>query len=69
MVRIGSPLQTTRFMYAYTYMLQVSGIYHHVTGEVEGGHAIRIVGWGSEAGVKYWKVKQFPVCLSVAIAI
>ena len=34
----------------------VSGIYHHVTGQAMGGHAIRIVGWGVESGTKYWKV-------------
>ena len=34
----------------------VSGIYHHVSGSTLGGHAIRIVGWGVEGGVKYWKV-------------
>jgi cathepsin B len=34
----------------------VSGIYHHVTGKMGGGHAVRIVGWGVEGGVKYWKV-------------
>lgn len=28
----------------------------HVTGSYEGGHAIRIVGWGTEDGVAYWKV-------------
>merc|ERR1711871_340965 len=34
----------------------VSGIYHHVSGSVEGGPAVRIVGWGVENGNKYWKV-------------
>jgi len=34
----------------------VSGIYQHTRGTYEGGHAIRIVGWGVEDGVKYWKV-------------
>jgi len=34
----------------------VSGIYHHVSGSMEGGHAIRIVGWGVENGQSYWKV-------------
>lgn len=34
----------------------VSGVYHHVSGGVEGGHAVRIVGWGVDNGVKYWKV-------------
>jgi len=34
----------------------VSGIYHHVSGDMVGGHAIRIVGWGVDKGVKYWKI-------------
>ena len=34
----------------------VSGIYSHVKGSVEGGHAVRIVGWGVDGGNKYWKV-------------
>ena len=34
----------------------VSGIYHHVKGENLGGHAIRVVGWGVEDNVKYWKI-------------
>lgn len=32
------------------------GIYQHVTGSYEGGHAVRMVGWGVEDGVKYWKI-------------
>lgn len=31
-----------------------SGIYHHVSGSYEGGHAIKILGYGAENGVKYW---------------
>mmetsp|Transcript_99946 Transcript_99946/g.322167 ORF Transcript_99946/g.322167 Transcript_99946/m.322167 type:complete len:126 (-) Transcript_99946:22-399(-) len=34
----------------------VSGIYHHVTGDMAGGHAVKVVGWGVENGVKYWKI-------------
>merc|ERR1712194_705283 len=34
----------------------VSGIYHHVSGSMGGGHAVRIVGWGVDGGAKYWKV-------------
>jgi len=34
----------------------VSGIYHATSEKTLGGHAIRIVGWGEEAGTKYWKV-------------
>ena len=32
------------------------GVYQHVTGEELGGHAIKILGWGVEDGVKYWLV-------------
>jgi len=31
-----------------------SGVYHHVYGNLEGGHAVKIVGWGVDNGVKYW---------------
>lgn len=30
------------------------GIYQHVWGTQDGGHAIKIIGWGEELGVKYW---------------
>ena len=34
-----------------------SGVYQHVTGSYEGGHAIKIIGWGvTEDGVKYWLI-------------
>jgi len=33
-----------------------SGIYHHTTGGVLGGHAVKLMGWGVEEGVKYWLV-------------
>ncbi|XP_005355595.1 cathepsin B isoform X1 [Microtus ochrogaster] len=33
-----------------------SGVYKHVAGDVLGGHAIRILGWGVENGVPYWLV-------------
>jgi len=33
-----------------------TGVYHHVTGAAEGGHAVKIIGWGVEGGVDYWLV-------------
>jgi len=33
-----------------------SGVYHHVTGSAEGGHAIKIIGWGTEDSTPYWLV-------------
>jgi len=34
----------------------VSGVYKKTSSTVLGGHAVRIVGWGVDNGVKYWKV-------------
>lgn len=33
-----------------------SGVYHHVSGSYEGGHAIKILGYGSENGTPYWLI-------------
>nr|BAG53460.1 unnamed protein product [Homo sapiens] len=38
------------------FLLYKSGVYQHVTGEMMGGHAIRILGWGVENGTPYWLV-------------
>jgi cathepsin B len=51
----GGPVETAFTVYT-DFANYVSGIYHHVSGGVEGGHAVRIVGWGVEGGNKYWKV-------------
>jgi cathepsin B len=31
-----------------------SGVYQHVYGGYAGGHAVKILGWGTENGVDYW---------------
>jgi cathepsin B len=33
-----------------------SGVYQHTTGKPLGGHAIRILGWGTENGTPYWLI-------------
>ena len=38
------------------FMTYKSGIYQHVEGEMLGGHAVKLVGWGVEDGVEYWKI-------------
>jgi len=38
------------------FMTYTSGIYKHVSGGYEGGHAIRILGYGVDNGVKYWLI-------------
>lgn len=32
------------------------GVYQHVTGDYLGGHAVRLIGWGTENGTPYWLV-------------
>lgn len=49
------PIETAFSVYE-DFANYVSGIYTHTTGGFEGGHAVRIVGWGEENGVAYWKV-------------
>lgn len=36
------------------FMTYKSGVYAHTTGDYLGGHAIKIIGWGTENGVDYW---------------
>ena len=49
------PIQTAFSVYS-DFANYAGGIYHHVTGGLEGGHAVTIVGWGEENGVKYWRI-------------
>lgn len=37
------------------FMSYRSGVYAHTTGKQLGGHAVKVVGYGSENGVEYWK--------------
>jgi len=39
-----------------------SGVYKHITGGMMGGHAVKLIGWGtSDAGEDYW------VCCLISI--
>ncbi|KAH3896885.1 hypothetical protein DPMN_021069 [Dreissena polymorpha] len=33
-----------------------SGVYQHKSGQMLGGHAIKILGWGTEDSTPYWLV-------------
>jgi len=44
----------TSFNVYSDFMNYKSGIYQHTSGYLEGGHAIKILGWGVEGGVDYW---------------
>nr|QOV03095.1 cathepsin B1 [Mahanarva fimbriolata] len=51
----NGPVQAAFFTYE-DFFSYYDGIYQHVTGRLRGGHAVKIIGWGEENGVKYWLV-------------
>ncbi|KAL1511451.1 hypothetical protein AB1Y20_006250 [Prymnesium parvum] len=55
MIMAGGPVETAFTVYT-DFENYAGGVYHHVSGSVAGGHAVKMVGWGEENGVKYWKV-------------
>jgi len=54
-IMAGGPMEVAFTVYA-DFENYASGIYHHVTGQQVGGHAVKVVGWGVESGTKYWKI-------------
>lgn len=40
------------------FLVYKSGVYYHKTGELLGGHAIEVIGWGIEDGLDYWLCKN-----------
>lgn len=51
----NGPVEAAFTVYS-DFLLYKSGVYQHVTGEMMGGHAVRILGWGVEDGTPYWLV-------------
>ena len=51
----NGPLEVSFFVYE-DFLTYKSGIYQHVTGKYLGGHAVKLVGWGVEDGIEYWKI-------------
>jgi len=54
-IMAGGPVETAFTVYS-DFENYAGGVYHHVSGSMAGGHAVKMVGWGVDAGVKYWKV-------------
>eukprot|EP01113_Clastostelium_recurvatum_P001786 TRINITY_DN10738_c0_g1_i3.p1 TRINITY_DN10738_c0_g1~~TRINITY_DN10738_c0_g1_i3.p1 ORF type:complete len:263 (+),score=49.63 TRINITY_DN10738_c0_g1_i3:35-823(+) len=54
-ILLYGPIQGAFTVYEDFYEYK-SGVYVHSSGAEKGGHAIRIVGWGTENGVDYWTV-------------
>jgi len=49
------PVETAFTVYA-DFVTYKSGVYRHTSGAALGGHAVKIVGWGTLNGDKYWKI-------------
>jgi len=49
----NGPFEVAFQVYA-DFMSYSSGIYHHTSGGYEGGHAVKLIGYGEEDGVKFW---------------
>ena len=49
------PVEAAFMVYA-DFLLYKSGVYEHTVGDFLGGHAIKIIGWGIENGVRFWTV-------------
>ncbi|KAM6991923.1 cathepsin Bb [Tautogolabrus adspersus] len=47
------PVEAAFSVYA-DFLLYKTGVYQHLTGDMLGGHAIKILGWGEENGTPYW---------------
>lgn len=51
----NGPVEAAMMVYD-DFLLYKSGVYHHVHGLRLGGHAVKVLGWGTEDGVAYWLV-------------
>jgi cathepsin B len=51
------PLYVAFTVYA-DFQTYKSGVYKHTTGESLGGHAVELIGWGTESGTDYWLIKN-----------
>lgn len=51
------PFELTFNVYS-DFMNYQSGVYQHQSGDLEGGHAVLLVGWGTEDGTPYWLIQN-----------
>lgn len=54
-IMVGGPMEVAFTVYS-DFENYAGGIYHHVSGGMAGGHAVKVVGWGVDEGTKYWKI-------------
>jgi len=54
-IQANGPVEVAFDVYEDFYSYK-SGVYQHVSGDLEGGHAVKFIGWGTENGTDYWLV-------------
>jgi cathepsin B len=54
-IYLNGPVEAAFTVYA-DFPSYKSGVYQHTTGQALGGHAVKVVGWGSDNGTPYWLV-------------
>jgi cathepsin B len=51
----NGPIEVAFTVYA-DFETYTGGVYQHTTGSALGGHAVKMVGWGTDGGVDYWTI-------------
>ena len=51
----NGPVEVAFSVYA-DFLTYKSGVYHHTSGSMLGGHAVKMLGWGVDSGTPYWIV-------------
>eukprot|EP00056_Hartaetosiga_gracilis_P018863 m.12219 g.12219 ORF g.12219 m.12219 type:complete len:346 (+) comp7140_c0_seq1:49-1086(+) len=54
-IMTNGPVEAAFSVYS-DFLSYKSGVYQHKTGQMLGGHAIKILGWGTENNTPYWLV-------------
>ena len=54
-IMTNGPVEASFTVFA-DFLSYKSGVYHHIRGSFLGGHAVKILGWGTEGGKPYWLV-------------
>ena len=54
--RHTTPHHTSAFTVYADFVHYKTGVYSHAAGDMLGGHAIKIIGYGTESSTDYWLV-------------
>jgi len=54
-IMTNGPVEAAFSVYA-DFLTYKTGVYHHTSGALLGGHAVKILGWGEENSTPYWIV-------------